>query len=272
MAFLFSPFMTFMKFLSLSKVAIFGKAAATATDTASLEANTLALQENMAALKTHQAAQKASSAATKGLGVAGGGAAAGMLKFAVALAIVGAVIAGVSLSFGAMAAGFALWNEMQARNTEATTRQAEVFADLADTISEMPLLKANLESFANGIQKIATAINNIKLETLKELNTLTAEGFSAQFASSGTATIKTDVTPVKVVEVEMSQQQGMQNANTGDSKEVSLNINSPVTIDGADFGRLIYNGIAVYQDSLRKEITPAPSMFNTNQLINWSKG
>jgi hypothetical protein len=62
----------------------------------------------------------------------------------------------------------------------------------------------------------------------------------------------------------MNQQQRIQNTNSGGSKEVSLSINSPVTIDGADFGRLIYNGIAVYQDSLRKEITPAPSMFNIN--------
>lgn len=274
--FIFGPFMSVLKFFGLLKISIFGKTAALSAQTTALAANTAALAANEAALVTHNAVSAAAAAGSVPLSAGATLAAAGMVKLGVALLLVGASIGIVILSIAAMAGAFALWNEAQARNTEATTKQAQVFSELAMTIKEMPTLKSNLESFAQGISKIADAINEINLQTIRELNSLTSRTFSAEFMTSGTATVKTEVIPVKVVEVEMSQQQNREmmkpNSSASATKEVKLNINSPLTIEGADFGRLVYNGIAVYQESTTKEITPAVSMYTTNQLMNWHKG
>ena len=249
------------------------KAAAMGVHTAAINRQTMALNRLAAAQKRAGGAAGAAGPGFAGLG-------AGLAKFLLILLAVAAAIGIVTASIGFMAQGFAAWNKAQAQRIKAETQQAQVFAKLAETIREMPLLKGNLDIFAEGIEKIANAINKLDLSKMQSLNKLSKlSGIDMNFATVGSApTIDTKVVPVKVVEVEMKQQEERERADqqikSGQkpvSNEIKLSINSPVTIDGADFGRLIYNGIAIYEDSTRREQTPDQRLFTTNQLMNWNK-
>lgn len=223
---------------------------------------------------------KATALATSVLGASAPAAAAaglGFLKIGLIVIGVTAAIAGLVAAIGYIIDSYAKLAEAEARQAEATNEQTKSLTSFSATIKDMVGLEAKLNSFAEGVAEIAKSINQINLETLKELNLL-GSGFNGDMSveTKGTA-IETRVVPVKVVEIEMNQQQqsqevvGLQEGGFGAAKEVSLKINSPVTLDGADFGRLIYNGIAIYEDAKSREITPDMSMLTSGQLLNGAK-
>lgn len=209
---------------------------------------------------------------------AAGAAGLGFLKIGLIVIGVTAAIAGLVAAIGYIMDSYAKLAEAEARQAEATNEQTKSLTSFSATIKDMVGLEAKLNSFAEGVAEIAKSINQINLETLKELNILGSGGFSGDMSVEPKgAAVETKVVPVKVVEIEMNQQQqsqevvGVQERGFGTAKEVSLKINSPVMLDGADFGRLIYNGIAVYEDAKSRETTPDISMLTSGQLLNGAK-
>lgn len=296
LAFVFGPIGSLFRVGFLLVQMLKGKIAATATDilmtpgavasanakAAVLGTHTAALRMNTLALRRNITAQRLANTAA----VSGG---AGFSSFGAGIAAIGPyILAAVAIILALGAAiyfvidRFAEWNKQQAayadaqaRLADAQTRQAQTFKELAGSIVDMTALKANLNSFAGGIRAIADAIELINLEKVSALNMLGSRPFNIGITSTEVGSLKTEVVPVKVVEIQMNttrdeerQQMSLINRGKETNKEVKISINSPISLDGADWGRLIYNGIAIYQDSLSKEITPSPSMFTTTQLLN----
>lgn len=258
--FLLSPIFAVIGGLRLFWQWMTGSAGAATTQTAVLNANTAALQANRRALILQARAQQLASRTSAGLG-------AGLIKLAL-------IIGGLGLVLAIVAGAFALWNKYQAENTRATTEQAKVFSNLATTIKEMSNLKSNLESFAQGIASIGKAINTINLATLKEMNALMTTPFNAEFTTRSNATVETRVIPVKVVEIEMNatreeerQQMSLINRGKETNKEVKISINSPISLDGADWGRLISNAIGIYEESQGREITPGLAAYRGGDIL-----
>lgn len=299
LAFIFGPVGSLFRIGFLLVQMIKGKTAATIADialapatvasenakAASLGAHTAALRMNTLALRRNIIAQRLATAAA----VSGG---AGFASFGAGIASIGPYILGAVAIIFALGAAiyfvidrFAEWNKQQAANREAQkgiieaqTAQAKAFNQLGTSITNMTALEGNLNSFAEGIKAIAEAVDLINLEKVSALNTLGSNPFNIGMSNTEIGNIKTEVIPVKVVEIEMNQQQqsqkmtGAQEGTFGAAKEVSLKINSPVTLDGADFGRLIYNGIAIYENAKSREMTPDVSMLTNGQLLNWNRG
>ena len=273
--FLFSPLKSVATFIGLIIKALIGKTASTSAEVLALNAHTASLRANTVALRLNTMALNASKNASKGAGAGFLTIAGYTALFVAALIGLGFAINLVVVGLGKMADGFARWNDAQARNTEATTKQAQVFSNLATTIKDMSNLKSNLVSFAEGIQQIGSAINTINLSTLRELNALVGAPLSAEFTTRSNATVETRVVPVKVVEIEMNatreeqrQQMSLVNRGKETNKEVKISINSPISLDGADWGRLISNGIGIYEESQGREITPGLSSYGGADILN----
>jgi hypothetical protein len=294
--FLFGPIGSFIRFGFLIVQLARGKTAATIADiamapaavaaenakAAGLSVHTAALKANTIAMMQNARAGKAMKNVLNGMPEISGAAGLGMLKFAAIIVAVIAVVGAFIYVLGEMAIKYAEWNKQQAAYTDAQarladaqTRQATAFKELGMSIKYMTMLKDNLTSFAEGIQQIAEAIELINLEKVSALNMLGSRPFDLGVTTTGTSTVRTEVVPVKVVEVEMQttreeerQQMSLANRGKNEPKEVKLVINSPISLDGANWGRLISNGIAIYQDSLGREITSGLSSYSGKQILD----
>lgn len=280
----------FLKALGLKKAAqVADTATAPATvltenaKTASLQRHTMALELNSKAIGRNVAAQKAMKAAS----IATTGATAGFRASLVASApyILGAVAAIAALGAAAyfVMKQYAEVNKHQAdyakyqlETVKAQTTQAEKFKEMATLMGSMTGVEMVLNSFAEGFRAIAESLDLINIETLKELNLLSSKPLQIGMTTTGTSTVRTEVVPVKVVEVEMQttreeerQQMSLANRVRNQSGEVKLVIDSPISLDGANWGRLISNGIAMYQSKLdpSREITPDLSLYSGRDIL-----
>lgn len=256
-------------------LASIGSTLALAKDTVARAANTVTTKAGALASQLFAGAQGMVRAALTASAPAAGAAGLAFLKIGLIIIGVTAAFAGLFAAIGYIIESWAKLEEVQSKQTEATNKQIQSISSFSNNIKDMIGLESKLNSFAEGVAEIAKSINKINLETLKELNILGSGGFSGNMSvETKGAAVETRVVPVKVVEIEMNQQQqsqqitGVQEGGFGAGKEVSLKINSPVMLDGADFGRLIYNGIAIYEDAKSREITPDVSMLTSGQLLN----
>lgn len=198
-----------------------------------------------------------------------------MKKLLIVLGAVAAAGAGI----GAIFYGWAKISESSAKKTEANTRQAEVLSSIGSMISSMnaALIKRNLDTVAAGIQQIGVALGAItNTEALDKIAQLTGAGSLKLEATSAASGVNTNVMPVEIVKINLEQERqqqvqlAQQTQPAGTDKPIKLEINSPIKLDGADFGRMLYNGYMIIRDAENKKLSPNPSLLTPAYLLNYT--
>lgn len=290
LSFLFGPTTLLGKGFIYLKGAIFGKTAATVADNATTpatvasdNAKTASLQKYTAALEMNNKAIGRNIAAQMNMQKAG-------IKTAGTGALLGAGFAKMAIGIGIAIAALGVLGYLLVENRKATAeqmkadaaleaakaKQAETFAEFGKIVKDITIF-ANLKLFAAGITEISKAINTINLDKVSALSSIATNPIDISTAPA--ATVGTQVVPVKVVEVEMQttieeerQQMSLANRGREESKEVSLVINSPINLDGANWGTLISNGIAMYTDrSEGGRLTPNMTGETGSSLLRYKR-
>lgn len=188
-----------------------------------------------------------------------------LLAGALGVAAFGGALLVLAVGVASVAAAYGLYKNYQTKSIEAEVKlQAErnktleLMKDFGSVLSNMTLQEQVFENFAEGLTKIASAIDSINGAKLRHLSTIAEKGINFK---SNISQIETEM-PVK----EEVNRQPVQSSTVAKEaiKEVKLTINSPVHIDGMEMGKMVYNGIAIWEESKKKEITP--TTFTTKQI------
>jgi len=237
--------------------------------TTALELNSKAIGRNIAAQMNMQKAGVKTSAASALLG-------AGFIKMAIGIGLAIAALGVIGYLLVEYNKATAEQAKADAALQNAKAKQAETFAEFAKIVKDDAIF-TNLALFAGGIILISNAIDTINLNKVSALSRIATNPIDIK--ATPTATVGTQVVPVKVVEVEMQttieeerQQMSLANRRKEQNKEVSLVINSPINIDGANWGTLISNGIAMYTDrSEGGRLTPNMTGETGSSLLRYKR-
>lgn len=190
---------------------------------------------------------------------------------ALGIAAVSLALLAVGAAIGIVAAAFAIYNSSQAESLKAEQQlQAEknktiqLLNQFGATLVSLAQQESIFTNFASGIEKIGEAIDKLDTKKMTDLASLSKKGISFETSVAGVNTKMPIVESTKESQKEtLTSRQPVEAA-----KEVKLTINSPVYIDGVEMGKMIYNGMALWEESKNKEITPVS--FTTKQLKDGS--
>lgn len=173
-----------------------------------------------------------------------------MLKAAPAIALSSGLIWGLVGAFVALGAVMAVVIAAQAYKIkqEAELQKAQnENLKLAKDIMSIDYSFNPFQGFIAGVENLAQVIRDNKedLKLLKELGSVNLP----------------DTNMPKKESADSSS-----SSKTESKKEVTLVINSPVTLDGAPFGKMIYNGIALWKEMETREISPGELAFDNGSL------
>lgn len=176
-----------------------------------------------------------------------------MLKAAPAITLTTGLLIGLGVAVGVVIAAMAVLSYMKEKQIKQEVELQKAKNEslkLIKEISSLDQISANLffESLISNITRLAEVINDNKEELmmLKELGS------------------------IKLPETSMPKRQSEDSSSSSfakeSTKEVTLVINSPVTLDGAPFGKMIYNGIALWKEMETREIRPGSLAFDNGAL------
>lgn len=191
----------------------------------------------------------------------------GAFAAAAGIGVLGLALAALALGFIGILPYFERYMDKKIKLKEEEKKYAEQVNQTFTSLQNFASILQKLETFnpftvfAQGIAQISAEIENLDVEKLSMLSSLTqpfgAVGLGINTTTPPSAIAAENIVSVRVVEIqtrteaqEVAKQQMSNKAsadNKSSSSQINLSINSPVMLGNTRFGEMIYNGFAMLE-------------------------